>query len=366
LVDWIRRAEEDSSGNPSVEALRFAADVVLLEMVSRVGKVLFRRGMRNTQRGASDAVVEEPLLATATRLCNLLFGDETNREVAQFWRQRVASELSTKFFRFAWSPFWTHSNHVAHRSPAGHIQGRRVIGAIPDIPDDTLCGFVRAKLLKLFSTSSAGGLAMGVLWRRFESMTGLKVAEHVAIDIVEAPDSFFAQPRPFESGDVVRLGLRVKSLNVVEHAQGYISKVHGVEALKAGRVAVAERLFRHSYVLLQSALSRNLLSKVTLRNLGQVVEGFAVCHLHRTGRSEADRDADPLLRELIGLMRELFSRALSCDPSDGHSLVQLAGMHERWTGDEQKALELYRASLAADPRQIPASLGIGRLEKRPQ
>jgi len=153
-------------------------------------------------------------------------------------------------------------------------------------------------------------------------------------DWVSDPSFFFQQQEPFYYAALEEIGERLKYVNVIAHAQGYVFKIKArLEETEASQKHFL-KLALHKF---EEALQYNPNNKVTLRNCAGVLANLS------------ELEIDPKqTREYLKAAEEYYHRSVTTDSCDTHSTFQYASFLQA-CGKFAKSQEYYILSLEADP-----------------
>eukprot|EP01117_Protostelium_nocturnum_P012592 TRINITY_DN4634_c0_g2_i2.p1 TRINITY_DN4634_c0_g2~~TRINITY_DN4634_c0_g2_i2.p1 ORF type:complete len:1322 (+),score=514.36 TRINITY_DN4634_c0_g2_i2:78-4043(+) len=269
---------EETSGE------RYWRFIILLEMISRTIKQHIRELLRNKMKKLRQTG-EEPYKRMIIRYLNILFGDVTMSK--DYWAKDL-KELIIKKFPVGLSPQELDPNYNFKEKFAE---------SIPDVlPDGRSLLFTKISEHCGFSFSTTTKMA-------FESR------------------SVYQFQRPLDETDLEDLEVRVKSMNIVQHSEGFILK------LKASKRTGDEstRLFELAIQKFKAAIESDSNNKVTLRNLADCLTKFG-------DNNQADK---------------YFKDAIIADPRDSSTLWKY-GMFNESVRRFDLAEECYLLSLEAD------------------
>jgi Clustered mitochondria/Translation initiation factor eIF3 subunit 135 len=349
-----------SEGEDSLET-EFSRSVILVEMIARVAKLIHRRSMRFTQRAFANSVVAAPLLRCSERLLNLLLS-HSSRSGGDFWSSIVAVELNEKFMWFTHSELW---KDLGRPRSGTVLSDATLVDGLPGFRDGGLREATTSLFWPMLHTERAGlsknsGISTLVLAARFCQMSGVKMDSHVHDDMVHRSESFFDHPRPFQLSSVKRLSPVVKSMNVVEHAMGYVSKVRGLHLMKKKHTEDARRFYLDAYRQFDLALHTDAADQGTLRNQAQTLEGLVKCILVEQDDPKLPLGPDSQLWPVAKHVEMLFEQAVQVNPKDSKTLQQLAMFGEALMPYPLKSAHHALEALKQTPTNASALACLGR------
>mmetsp|Transcript_25879 Transcript_25879/g.36402 ORF Transcript_25879/g.36402 Transcript_25879/m.36402 type:complete len:629 (-) Transcript_25879:2-1888(-) len=159
-----------------------------------------------------------------------------------------------------------------------------------------------------------------LLFARVCDMLGLVFSPNVQRACVEP--SIFQFQFPFDEIDLIEIKETVKHMNIVSHAEGFVLKIKA--SRKRGEEA--KRLYRLAIDCFKKALSIDPSNKHSMRNL-------ADCYLH----TDCFREA-----------KFYYLRAIEMDPNDTNSLFKYACFLDTYQ-EYDEAEKFYLRALTADP-----------------
>lgn len=279
---------------------------VLAEIFSRLIKNDIRARMR-TQMGLSQLPLDEPFISVLTNVLNLTFG--TSSESANYWQGYLSPNLVSDFY----------------------------------IPPKKASRDWKAIL---FARNTEPPLDRRLLMLgRVLSMLGAEL-DHSLLDFLRENPAAFDTALIFDDTDVVDIGQRVKSLDIVSslRASEHQSKAQMKEA--AGNVAGAKRLYAQTLELLQMALNSSPTDGTLLRNIcGLLLKLFQM---------------DPQNKVLLSQAEGYCQKLLQIQPASAENLYIMGVIKER-QGDMDEAEEFLLQSLLKDPQNLRALTEYSRL-----
>jgi Translation initiation factor eIF3 subunit 135 len=349
-------------------------DILLLEMVARTAKVLFRRGLRSAQVG-NDGSLDHSLKENALRLFNLVLGGVDSAEEHQaFWEHVVAPHLSSKFYSVLSSTL--PGTGQASEAPLNRVD------RIPRIADSQLRVALRTRLFSDlvdaerqqgtstfghdigFSAGDHGGLTLRALWLRVSALSGMSFQRHVDDEMRSEVLAYFSSAVVFDRGDLDGIHPRIKSLTAVEGSMGYVCKQRAYYALQKGNVAEAERENRLGIHCFADALEMAPNHNIHLRNSAQLLGGLLACARRRC---ESHGMADPAVApagefaDVLEFTEELYVASTHADPHDAEPHFQLGCFYMDWKRDAVRARLAFDQALARSPGHAGVALRLKRL-----
>ncbi len=327
-----------------------ARALVLVEMVSRVLVQDVRRKLRDTTRKLPVSMVEGYYLQVLQERFNLIFGNSSKS--TGFWNKYVRKEVWHKF-----------CHHI----------GRRVTPeAVAKYPMFSRnCSFKAASMTFTFSN---GMVSMHAVFFRMQQILGFSLKPAIEAQLVNF--SVFvrlcAKPNPFRFSDFDDLGMRVKHMNLVSYAKGFLYLNQGLDA-RASDPKAATRFLQMSIKNFEDALADNTSSKVTLRACAKAL--FYFDEEARRADFQKNKSSGNVGRESSFVSEEstkttweaspylaradlYFRRAILADPTDAESLYMFAFFLDR-TGNKDSTEDFYKRALKADANHVEALKGYG-------
>jgi len=153
---------------------------------------------------------------------------------------------------------------------------------------------------------------------RIIEITGLKFSDRVTSEFISPPLNFWKDWTYdyLEEFDLVDLGTRVKHMNIIDHAQGYILRIKSAmmnETDPRKKIMQKEALCKF-----ESALASNPGNKYTLRNYANVLVDLERIKPWDTSAKSKYYKLFPRLE----LAENLLRQAMIADPGDGFTINQ--------------------------------------------
>mmetsp|Transcript_6269 Transcript_6269/g.8328 ORF Transcript_6269/g.8328 Transcript_6269/m.8328 type:complete len:1027 (+) Transcript_6269:734-3814(+) len=260
-----------STEGPS-EHERSAVTLVLCEVCARVIKNRIRARLRETMRRFK-VVLEEPCRRAAVDYLNLVFSD--NFKSTEHWDTQIKSEARRCF-----------ANCLDFRGGE--------------------CADLKSVVLSLNSHS------LHYIFERVVQMSGLSFTKELMQSIQTNSEFFEGGRAPIDETDLIALNERIKHMNIVSLAQGYLHLVKGRE-VRVVNPNLALRSFRSAIHKFEEALDTNTTSKMALRNLGSALL-YLETELTRTQKESVSFQSPNIIRA-----DQCFRRAIEIDPLDAHT-----------------------------------------------
>jgi tetratricopeptide (TPR) repeat protein len=317
-----------------------ARALVLVEMVTRVLVQDTRRKLRDTTRRLPVSMVEGYYLQVLAERFNLVFGNSPRSTM--YWNKYVRKQLWRKFCR--------------HLGPAITPE---LAAQFPMFSRSV--SFKAASMGYVFSN---GMVSLHVVFARMQQILGFSLKP--AIDAQLLNFAVFVRlcgkPSPFRFSDFDDLGMRVKHMNLVSYAKGFLYLSQGLDA-RASDPKAASRFLQMSIKNFEDALADNTSSKVTLRACAKALfyydEETRRAQFQKRGRQSASGDESSSgVSQYLARADLYFRRAILADPGDAESLWLFAAFLDR-TGNKPAAEECYKRALKADPHHVEALKGYG-------
>jgi len=177
-------------------------------------------------------------------------------------------------------------------------------------------------------------------------MTALQFSTRLSKDLEEHRNNWLSRgEQPFDDTDLKEIGLRVKHMNIITHAEGYFFKLKGSIYWDRDPL-VAKRFFRKATKKFFEALDIDPNNSDTLCNIAEIkqrlIEGESrgLAHIKF-------KQTDP---EVIQA-HEYYSRAIQANPLDATALFRYAEFLER-CDQMELAEEHYLRSLEVDSHNM--------------
>ena len=210
--------------------------VVLTQMVARVVKIGFRKTLRAEMKRLKVSI-DEPYRIAAKDFLNLVFSSSPQSEI--YWSDEVPRLLNQRF----------------------------------QLRPGNWNAFPKNLRKTLFDVEKVNGVAFNakvVLFFQVQQALGLKVALPL-VSLLQTQPKVYAQKAVFDDVDVEDVGLRVKFLDVISNAQGYVFSKRAEEKEKEGFFEAAKSLYARAYSGYQAALGSCPNDSVLLRNCATVM-----------------------------------------------------------------------------------------------
>eukprot|EP01105_Mastigella_eilhardi_P015608 TRINITY_DN3574_c0_g1_i1.p1 TRINITY_DN3574_c0_g1~~TRINITY_DN3574_c0_g1_i1.p1 ORF type:complete len:593 (-),score=166.43 TRINITY_DN3574_c0_g1_i1:44-1822(-) len=279
--------------------------LLFVEMCARVIKNNIRRKLRQVSEHLK-IPLEEPYRRLIVDYMNLVLGN--SEESAEFWNTPLKRDLKKKFARAV--------------TAEENDQDMRT-------------------LVSNFSSVQMDGKLL--LFQRIQKMTGLVFTQRLNEELAAHPNQWLARgDAPIDVSDLEEIGQRVKHMNIISYAQGYLFKHQG-SLLFGTDPLTAQRFFTMSMQKFEESLDTDPNNADTLCNFGDVlsltIEGEAkhLSYLKYT-----------LNNPKVQQVQQYYKRAIELNPNDPHFLFRYAQFFEKCDKPEQ-AEQLYLRSLQLNP-----------------
>ncbi len=210
--------------------------VVLLNMVARVVKIGFRKTLRAEMKRLRVSI-DEPYRIAAKDFLNLVFSSSAESE--SYWSEEVPRLLNQRF----------------------------------QLRPGNWNAFPKSLKRAIFDVEKVNGVAFNakaVLFLQVQQALGLKVAPSL-VALLQTQPKVYAQKAVFDDVDVEDVGLRVKFLDVISNAQGFVFSKRAEEKEKDGFFEAARSLYHRAYMGYQAALGSCPNDSILLRNCAMVM-----------------------------------------------------------------------------------------------
>jgi len=143
----------------------------------------------------------------------------------------------------------------------------------------------------------------------------------------------------FQAEDVIRIGERVKHINIIDNAQGYIYKERGHFYERTESID-AKKYFRKAYSKFQRALESNPRDKDILTTCGDLltrINGYGTARHNKIPAGTKDL--------WVKTVYEYFRRALEIDDQDPKTLCLYANFLRYWRNEIDEAEKILSKSI---------------------
>ena len=318
-----------------------AKALIMAEMVTRVIVQDIRDKLRRTTRSLSVSMVEAFYLKVLCGRMNIIFGN--SQKSITYWNKCVRKRLWTKFCQ-----------HLGTKPSIEDLQRYPIFSK-----------HVAFKIATM-AYSFSGMPSLQVVFHRLQEILGFtmkaSIEKQVANSVVFG--KLCTKNTPFKSVDFEELGMRVKHMNIVSYAKGFLYLTQGLAA-RALDPKAAVRLLMLSVKHFEESLAANTSSKTTLRACAKALLYYdeeeqrmkSQKHNNKT-RGESSDTSTSTETVAIAQADLYFRRAILADPSDAESLFCYAAFLDR-IGKKDRAESYYREALRADPSHVEANKGYG-------
>lgn len=331
-----------------------ARALIWVEMVARVVVGDIRDKLRRTTRIMPLSMVETHYLAVLCARINVIFGN-TARSV-MYWNNFVRRKV--------WKKFCLHLGPRASLEVQGKHRPFVVGGSFKILSMDFI-----------FSET----YSLHVLFDRVQTILGFQLKSYVS-EQIRPSDQFVrmcSRSAPFRPRDWQALGVRVKHMNTVSYAKGFVFLVQGL-AMRASDPQRAFSMLQFSVKNFEDSLAANTNSKLTLRACSK-----ALLYLHVEGSrdtggataaggssssssssisssSKGQPSSSPPLSPLLARADEYHQRAIQADVTDPESYHGYGVFLER-IGNKATAAMMYQSALLLDPYHVDTLKDYGDL-----
>jgi hypothetical protein len=244
-----------------------ARDLVLIEALARVVKNLLRHKLRERVRELTTPL-QLPYHYLVAHFLNDIFGNiETNAATQMYWRVLIPDKLMTDF---CFKP--PASAETLYRKVKQIVFFPRTRSRASSTPIDVEPKHTQDPLLRtsseLGAMAAAAAAAAASKWKpegttgfylilqRLITMMGLVFNPKTLDDLASNPQLFGGSYPVFDSSDLLNLGERVKHLNIVSYAKGYVSIYKGHKASFSRDYISSIRYYESALVAYQAGKCR--------------------------------------------------------------------------------------------------------------
>eukprot|EP00028_Trichosphaerium_sp_Am-I-7-wt_P002255 CAMPEP_0168516550 /NCGR_PEP_ID=MMETSP0405-20121227/5473_1 /TAXON_ID=498012 /ORGANISM="Trichosphaerium sp, Strain Am-I-7 wt" /LENGTH=511 /DNA_ID=CAMNT_0008536291 /DNA_START=723 /DNA_END=2258 /DNA_ORIENTATION=+ len=299
-----------------------AQDALLVEMCARVIKNKIRLLLRQTSKQFK-IPVEEPYREVVTKLLNLVFTN--GPKSLEFWNTEIKSGLLIQFAsalteqEMKQGSIFSIKHQVAHYVVREERKGVSVDGRY----------LILVRLQQM----------LGLQFRR-QFMNYMQKWFNKNRQLNEVSDE------PFQTENVKGIGQRVKHINIIDYAQGYIYKQRGQSYFREDNEA-SSKYFKKALQKFERALESNPHDKEILRNCAEIttaLHGYADAQ-HQKIAAGPD---DPWVQRVETYLK----RALEVDQQDPETLFQYAQFLRYWRHEMDFAENYYLQALEIQPNYL--------------
>jgi hypothetical protein len=308
-------------------------------MAARVICIDVRRKLREVSRKLQVSIGEGAYLKALSEKMNLIFGNSP--ESTAYWNKHVRRKIFEKF-----------CHHL------GPIDGETL---------QLYPMFSRSISFKVATMSfvfKSGMIPLQALFMRMHQILGFGVKSTIENQL-QSPEIFSricCKLSPFRQTDFEELGIRVKHMNLVSYAKGFLFLNQGLDA-RATDPKTAIRYLSLSIKNFEDSLAANTSSKTTLRACAKALFYYDEESRRAQFLKSATKAVEPVSLETSPRLARAdlyFRRAIVADPSDPESLCQYATFLGRLGQSEQSEMFFNRA-MAVDKSHVETLKGYGDL-----
>eukprot|EP01103_Thecamoeba_quadrilineata_P017072 TRINITY_DN5918_c0_g1_i1.p1 TRINITY_DN5918_c0_g1~~TRINITY_DN5918_c0_g1_i1.p1 ORF type:complete len:585 (+),score=95.88 TRINITY_DN5918_c0_g1_i1:3-1757(+) len=284
--------------------------LLFIHMAARVIKNCLRLRLREKMKELK-VPLQEPCVRVVVDYLNLVFGESPASDA--YWNSELKQGIHMKF------------EEGLSRKEAE-------------------AGYALKCILDLLSDERVDGKLM--LFKNIRKMTGLHFSTRLLKDFEENRNAWLSRgEQPFDDTDLKEIGLRVKHMNIIAHAEGVFFKVKGNVNWDRDPV-VSKRFYRKATKKFLEALDTDPNNSDTLCNMAEVsqrlIEGESRGLAHMKFA-----ETDPAVQET----QDFYLRAIRSNPNDATALFHFAQFLDKCNRPKE-AQDYYLRSLEADPYNL--------------
>lgn len=315
--------------------------LIMIEMAARSIKCLLRKRLRDHMRILQHPL-EEPYIRVTREFLNVVFGSSEKSSI--FWNSKLKNHIEQKFL-FSVDSILNLCGNSSFKQFLSHFIG-------------------------LSSTSSSSQITDGriIILQRLEKMIGLKIKSSVLKQIKANSHLLDKMKTIFDEQDLKELGERIKTMDIVAQAEGFLLKCKGIEEGSPRHLKMAIKV-------LEASLISTPLSKVTLRNCAEAIFRLEIQEQTnqklasiRSQQGETKQlSSNPIHLSLynprIEKANQYFLRSIEADPTDPESLFAYAHFLTR-CNESKKALYYHVKALEYDSTHLACLISLSQLFQR--
>ena len=277
---------ENNDDESKINSSKFCCiSIILIEMCSRAIKNLLRSRLRTKMKKLKKPL-EEPYRKLVLDFLNEVFG--TSQKSIDYWEQRIKKNLFQSFEGFTED-------------------------SIPFSSNQSFKSKVISPVWKKYLYSKTEIDLRYVIILRLQKMFGLKFSSDAMKNF--AISTKFDSPTPINRTDLDQIGERIKHMNIISHAEGYLLMLSGIQSRSTNKESSISSL-QMAIEKFEEVLNSNQNNKITLLHCSR-----ALLLLNEITRSGSKRNKQD---QHIVRARQYLLHALQIDPSDPRTITQYA------------------------------------------
>eukprot|EP00339_Tiarina_fusa_P014815 CAMPEP_0117008164 /NCGR_PEP_ID=MMETSP0472-20121206/7777_1 /TAXON_ID=693140 ORGANISM="Tiarina fusus, Strain LIS" /NCGR_SAMPLE_ID=MMETSP0472 /ASSEMBLY_ACC=CAM_ASM_000603 /LENGTH=224 /DNA_ID=CAMNT_0004710125 /DNA_START=1168 /DNA_END=1839 /DNA_ORIENTATION=+ len=177
-------------------------------------------------------------------------------------------------------------------------------------------------------------------------MTGLRFTNRINDEFTQNPNNWAPRgAQPLDETDLEDIGLRVKHMNIISHAQGFVLQMKGAMAWAHDPIA-AERFYNMAITKYEEALDTNPNDYQALIRCAEIATQFIEGHARGVAAMKYNIEMPQ-----VQYANMLYQRAVTANPNDSYGLYRYAQFLDKCNIPET-AEEMFLRSLEADPENV--------------
>ncbi|KAL6059841.1 Clu domain-containing protein [Balamuthia mandrillaris] len=284
--------------------------LLLVEMCARIVKTNLRLRLRERMRELK-LPLEEPYHRLVIDYLNLIIGHSDHSE--EYWTKNLKISLMRKF-------------------------------ELALTPEEAAENFPLKSILDSFSDASMDGKLL--LFNRVQKLCGLKFSRRVIKEFSTNKNFWSTRgEQPLDYTDMEEMGLRVKHMNIISHAQGMSLYLKG-NMLFASNPINAERFFKRATEKFEEVLSVEPNNSDVLCYCAEMAMRFMEGSLNNLADIHFSFE-----NEMAQRANSYYLRAITANPMDSFCCFQYAQFLDKCSKIDE-AEEFYLRSLEIDPTNV--------------
>eukprot|EP01091_Cochliopodium_minus_P016198 TRINITY_DN5993_c0_g1_i1.p1 TRINITY_DN5993_c0_g1~~TRINITY_DN5993_c0_g1_i1.p1 ORF type:complete len:1174 (+),score=399.27 TRINITY_DN5993_c0_g1_i1:76-3597(+) len=237
-------------------------DAILVNMIARIIKNQIRALLRK-EMYKEKLAIDEPYRIAVMDFLNLIFGN--TEESVKFWSEVIVSQLKEKFNLYpeSWNDFPKNLRAYVFGNEEDKQEKEMVTNSINSLKLSTINTNNPPKEVEAFDRRY-------YLFKEVQKMVGIKFAPSVYTLLKNHP-TIYEQKEIFSDTDVLGLGIKMKNLDIISNAKGYVYQIKGQEKETSGFYPSAKSLYEQAKDSYEQALNSNPTDPRLLRNLASVI-----------------------------------------------------------------------------------------------
>lgn len=317
--------------NPNQTNARY---LLLVEMCARVIKNDIRFRLRQTSK-LFKIPLEEPYRKKQTDYLNLVFGN--GPDSVKYWNTTIKDQLMNQFSkgldRYEYVNEDLKEKLCEFVVPTSKSQEEQYDAVLKYCDGRFL---VLARVLSMLGIQIRPQLSYFLRW-----LNGHKMIKEMAL--------------VFQPEDISNIGQRVKHINIIDYAQGFIYKERG-HYYERTESEDAKKFFQKAAEKFSSALDKHPNDQEVLTNYADLLT-----RIHGYGTAQYNKNPAGKDEHWVKTVYSYFERAVSLDDRDPRTLFQYATFLRYWRHDVDVAEEYFLTALEINPNFVRCLREYGNL-----